>query len=163
MVRGCTVGPVIYLLLIALLPSPARVAFYAMPLLGLNACALPFFRACFSKARPLERQGETLMLVAALESVGQMVAAPLAALGFALLLHTPRLVFVFGAVLVVVAMFVLVFIRESALRRAEPMGQLLCEEGESPCRSSSVQDADCATVPVVEPAAPSTRQLSFAE
>ena len=109
-VRGCIVGPVIYLLLIALLPSPARVAFYAMPLLGLNACALPFFRACFSKARPLERQGETLMLVAALESVGSMVAAPLAALGFALLLHTPRLVFVFGAVLVVVAMFAVVVI-----------------------------------------------------
>ena len=156
MVRCCTVGPVIYLLLIALLPSPAHIAFYAMPLLGLNACALPFFRACFSKARPLDRQGETLMLVAALESVAQMVAAPLAALGFALLLHAPRLVFIFGAGLVVVAMFVLAFIRESALRRTEPLGQLLSEEGESPCRSTDVPNADCA-VPAVDPIVPSAR------
>ena len=167
MVRGCIVGPVVYLLLIALLPAPAHVAFYAMPLLGLNACALPFFRACFSKARPLERQGETLMLVAALESVGQMLAAPLAAAAFALLLHTPRLVFLLGVAPLVVAMFVLISIREEKLRRAEPSGQLLGEEGESPCRSSDPA-ANCTSVPVVgvpvvEPAAPSARQLSYPE
>ena len=33
-------------------PSPDQVAFWAIPLLGCGACALPHFRALFSAARP---------------------------------------------------------------------------------------------------------------
>ena len=38
-------------------PSPDQVAFWAIPLLGCGACALPHFRALFSAARPVARRG----------------------------------------------------------------------------------------------------------
>ena len=103
MVRAVYLGPAAYFLLLALLPNKGTLAFALLPLFGLGPCALPHFRALFAASRPDEALGETLALVAALESLPQLIASPLASLAFAAFLHTPSVVLVGCAALPLVA------------------------------------------------------------
>ena len=95
-------------------PAPRQVTAYALlPLLAMGGCALPHFRACFSKvshpsnhrritagqspikrsppqARGPSEQGETMSLIAALESLPSLLASPLASLAFRYTLASPE-------------------------------------------------------------------------
>ena len=151
--RGAYLGPPVYLLLLYLAPLDAReaVAFWAIPLLGCGACALPHFRALFSAARPAERQGETMAMVAALESIPQMVASPLCALAFTRMLSAPQFIFVAAAGPVLLALLLLASLRRASLRPhrdegcailvADPRRRLLLAGGESdtvpPCATTA--------------------------
>lgn len=155
MVRGAYLGPPVYLLLLYLAPLDAReaVAFWAIPLLGCGACAIPHLRALFSAARPAERQGETMAMVAALESIPQMVASPLCALAFTRMLSAPQFIFVAAAAPVLLALLLLASLRRASLRPhrdegcappilvADPRRRLLLAGGDA----DMVPTSPCAT------------------
>ena len=107
MARLAYIGPVAYFALLATLPNPSVMAFALLPLFSLATTALPHFRALFSKAQSDAAQGEQMSLVAALESLPQLYAAPLAALAFNKLLHHPQLVLLGAAALPLAAMVLL--------------------------------------------------------
>lgn len=145
LVRGAFLGPPAYLLLLYLAPVHAReaVALWAIPLLSCGACALPHFRALFSAARPAARQGETMAMVAALESLPQMVASPVCAFAFTHMLSAPQLIFVVSSGPVLLALLLLASLRQTTLRHAE--GPILAAD---PRRSLLLESGDSALVPV---------------
>ena len=157
-------GPPLYLLALFLAPADAceHIALWGMPLLGLGACALPHFRALFSTARPAERQGETMALVAALESVPQMVASPLAALAFTHLLQTPQLIFIACMAPVLLALLLLSTLRRATLQRADDA--LPADPRRSLLLDGAGESLPVAPTPALAQVVPaSTRHLSFAE
>ena len=94
MVRLAYVGPIAYYATLAAAPRHTDIFVWALlPLFALGPTALPHFRALFSRAQPDCAQGEQMALVAALESLPQLYASPLASALFFWLLHTPSAVF----------------------------------------------------------------------
>lgn len=95
MVRCAYVGPVMYFAILSAMSKHASTLAYALlPLFSLGATATPHFRGLFSRAQADEAQGEQMALVAALESLPNLYASPLASLGFRACLHTPWMVLV---------------------------------------------------------------------
>ena len=116
MVRIAYLGPTVYFGLLGVLPRTDVLAFALLPIFALGPAGLPHFRALFSIACPDEAQGEQMSFVAALESLPQLYAAPLAALAFRAAMHTPQLVLVACAAVPLVATILLCLLPQS--RRA---------------------------------------------
>ena len=78
-----------------------------LPLFSLCSVAIPHFRALFSLAQPDEAQGEQMALIAALESLPQLYAGPLAALAFGVWIRTPWVVFACAITVLLAAILLL--------------------------------------------------------
>ena len=97
-VRAGYAAPFLFFGLLAVIagmaPDAIRVACWALlPLLCFGMLGMPYNRALFSAARPDDAQGETLALIAAIESLPSMYASPAGALLFASFEHQPWIVF----------------------------------------------------------------------
>lgn len=99
-VRVAYIGPILYFTLVAMLPLSNNVLYGLLPLLSFAACAIPHWRALFSLAQTDDAQGEQMSLIAALESVPQLISSPIVAVTFRFFIHTPWIVLIgAGAVL----------------------------------------------------------------
>ncbi len=116
--RVSMLGPIIFCALLSLLParSLGTFSYIGLPLYSCAFASIPHYRATFSSLCSSANQGEQLALVAALESVPQLLATPCLSLAFRALAHSsigPRPVFLCGSVLSLIA-FVLLLTMTSA-------------------------------------------------
>ena len=110
--RVATMGPIVFCALLSLLPVRClgTFSYIGLPLYSCAFASIPHYRATFSSLCSSANQGEQLALVAALESVPQLLATPCLTLAFRALAHSsigPRPVFLCGSALSLLAFVLL--------------------------------------------------------